>query len=192
MLSEKQFRERARGELRQIGEQLKGLVTDRDVYWKLEREIVQHNPQLKNGRNAFLDMVRGCYADAMTARVLRLLEPANGDASLERILGQLAEYPELRHDRISEQEFAEDRGALQRAAANLHSTALPRAAHHERTLSALASTHRELDAALDLMISTVKTYYWIITDSYIDMEVSHDDDPMSVFRFAWALPAVAK
>src|ERR1700757_939287 len=97
MLTEKQFRERARSELRQIGEQLRGLAADRDVYWKLEREIVEPNPQLKNNRSAFFDMLRGCYVDAMTARVLRLLQPADADVSLPRILEQLTKYPDLLH-----------------------------------------------------------------------------------------------
>ncbi len=192
MLSEKQFRERARSELRHIGEQLKGLATDRDVYWKLEREIVERNPQLKNGRSAFLDMLRGCYVDAMTARVLRLLQSADADVSLLRILEQLAGYPELLNGRLSQREFADDRAALQKAVTNIKRVALPRAGHHERTLSALASAHRELDAALDLMLSSVKNYYWIITDSYIDLDVSQADDPMSIFQFAWAVPMLAK
>jgi hypothetical protein len=192
MLTKKQFRDRARTELRQIAGQLKGLATDRDVYCRMEDEIVAHNPQLKNHRSAFLDMVRGCYADAMTMRVVRLLEPAEGDPSLERILTQLADYPELLHDRISEQEFADDRAALKQAAANLKNVTLPRAAHHERTTSALASTHRELDAALDLMLSTIKTYYWIANDSYIDVEVKDGEDSMSIFQFAWAMPVVAR
>ncbi len=192
MLSEKQFRERARSELRHIGEQLKGLATDRDVYWKLEREIVERNPQLKNGRSAFLDMLRGCYVDAMTARVLRLLQSADADVSLLRILEQLAGYPELLNGRLSQRELADDRAALQKAVTNIKRVALPRAGHHERTLSALASAHRELDAALDLMLSSVKNYYWIITDSYIDLDVSQADDPMSIFQFAWAVPMLAK
>ena len=44
---------------------------------------------------------------------------------------------------------------------------VPHTAHHERTTSALASLHKELDAALDLMIETVKTYYWIVADGYL-------------------------
>ncbi len=190
MLTEKQFRERARSELRQIGAELKALANDRDIYWKLERNIVERNPQLKDSRSAFLDMVRSCYADAMTVRVLRLLDPGDGDASLSRILEQLAEYPTLLHDRISEQEFANDRRALQQAAVNLRRVALPRVAHHERTLSALASAHRELDAALDLMLAGIKTYYWIIADGHIDVEPDQSEDAMSVFQFPWAGPAV--
>ena len=192
MLSEKQFRERARTELRQIGEQLKGLATDRDVYWKLEREIIEHNPLLKDGRSSFLDMVRGCYVDAMTARLLRLLQPDDADVSFPRILEQLAGYSGLLDGKLSQREFVQDRGALQQAVINIKRAALPRSGHHERTLSALASAHRELDAALDLMLATVKTYYWIITDSYIDLDVSHAEDPMSIFQSAWALPILAK
>ena len=192
MLTEKQFRERARCELRQIGEQLKGLALDRDVYRKLESEVVEHNPQLKNGRSAFLDMLRGCYVDAMTARILRLLEPADADASLPRILDQLAAYPDLLHERLSQQEFAADRKALEQAVTNIKNSAVVRAAHHERTLSALATAYRELDAAVDLMIANVKNYYWIVSDSYIGLEVSHEGDPMSIFQFAWAVPTLAK
>jgi len=192
MLSEKQFRERARSELRQIGEQLKGLAADRDVYWKLEREIIEHNPQLKNGRSAFLDMLRGCYVDAMTARVLRLLQPADDDVSLPRMVEQLTAYPDLLYGRLSQREFADDRKALQKAVVQVKRATVPRARHHERTLSALASAHRELDAALDLMLATVKTYYWIVSDSYIDLEVSHAADPISIFQFAWAVPVLAK
>jgi len=140
MLSEKQFRERAKIELRQIGSQVLSLAIDRDVYWKLEREIIQPNPQLCDGRSAFLDMLRGCYADAMAARALRLLQGETGGVSLPRVLAQLAEYPQLLHDQITEGELADDRAALIQAAAELETAVTPHVGHHERTLSALAAT----------------------------------------------------
>ena len=191
-MTEKQFRERARSQLRQIGDQLKGMATDRDVYWRWEREIVENNPLLQGNRSAFLDMVRGCYVEAMTARLLRLLEPDEPSASFQNILGELGEYPELLHDKITGRELANDRSELQRAAANLRNASLPRAAHHERTLSALAPTNRALDRALDLMIATTKTYHWIVSNSFIDLDVSHDDDPLSIFQFVWAVPTLAR
>lgn len=192
MLSEKQFRERAKGELRQIGSQVLSLATDRDVYWRMEREIIQPNPQLRNARSAFLDLLRGAYTDATAARVLRLLDGQDTGISLPRVLEQLANYPQLLHDRITEQECAADRAALQQVATNLQQVIEPHFAHHERTLSALASTHRELDRAIDLMISTVKTYYWIVADSYIDLDIQHSEDPMAIFSSAWAVAALAK
>src|SRR5215471_577089 len=89
MLTEKQFRERTRAGLQQIGAQLRGIAADREVYRRFEQEIVEPNPQL-HARSAFLDMVRGCYADGMILRALRLLEPQEGEPSLPRILEQLA------------------------------------------------------------------------------------------------------
>ena len=191
-MTEKQFRERARSELRQIGDQLKGLATDRDIYWKFEREIVATNPQLHDGRSGFLDMTRGCYAEAMTARLLRLLEPQDGSASLHRILVQLPDHPELLNDKITERELVNDCRTLKGAAADLRNVTMPRAAHYERTLSALASTHRELNSVLDMLIATVKTYYWIVNDGYIDLDVRHAEDPMAIFQSAWAVPVLAK
>lgn len=192
MLSEKQFRERAKSELRQIGDQVLSLATDRDIYWKLEREIVQNNPQLAEARSELLDMLRGCFVDAMVARLLRLLDGEDEGVSLPRVLAQLVDYPELLHDRITESEFADDRGALERTAARLRSFAASHIGRHERTLSALASTHRELDGALTVIIAVVETYYWIVTDGYIDLDVEYSQDPLSIFQFAWAAPVLTQ
>ena len=192
MLSEKQFRERAKTELRQIANQVLSVATDRDIYWRLEREIIQPNPQLRDARSAFLDLVRAAYADATAARVLRLLDGQDSAISLPRVLAQLASYPQLLHDRITERECAADQAALAQAAANLKQVSEPHFAHHERTLSALAATHRATDAAIDLTISTVKTYYWIVADSYIDLDIHHAEDPMAIFSSAWAVAELAK
>jgi hypothetical protein len=189
MLSEKQFRERAKTELRQIGEQLQCLARDRDVYWKMERDIIQRNPQLQAVRSPLVDMLRGCYADAMAARILRLLD---GGPSLPEVLTKMAQHQQIMDDKITEREFADDRAALQQAFVNVQRAMVPHSAHHERTLPALATLNRELDTALDLMIDTAKTYYWIIADSHIDVEVRYCGDPMSVFDFAWAVPVLAK
>ena len=188
MLSEKQFRERARSELREIRNQVLSLARDRDIYWKIEHEVIEPNPQLHGVRNAFLDMVRAAYADAMAARVLRLLDAENTDLSLRRVLTQLEDYPHLLHDKLSEREFGDDRAELDRAAANLKQVLNPHFAHHERTLSALASTHRELDEGIDAIISTLKTYYWIIADAHLDFEVSYPEDPLAIFQFPWIKP----
>jgi len=190
MVSEKQFRQRAGSDLRQIGDQVLALATDRDIYRRLEQEIIQHNAQLNDMRSAVLDMIRGCYAEAMAGRVLRLLDP-DGPLSLPRVLSSLAHYPHLLHDKISEHEFNQDRAALELARRNLSSTMVPHIAHHERTLPALAALHCKLDAAIDLLINAVKTYYWIVAESYIDLDVRYSEDPLAVFQFAWLVPALA-
>ena len=136
-------------------------------------------------------MLRGCYADAMAARVLRLLD-ADGGPSLPGVLTGLAQHAQIMDDKVTEREFADDRTALQQAFVNLQRAMVPHTAHHERTLPALASLHRELDAALDLMIETAKTYYWIVSDSYMQLDVKYSGDPLSVFQFAWAMPVLTR
>ena len=45
--------------------------------------------------------------------------------------------------------------------------------------------HRALDEAIDAMISTVKTYYWVVAEGHLDLEVKHAEDPLAIFRFVW-------
>lgn len=190
MLSEKQFRERAKTELRQIGEQLLSLATDRDVYRRFERDIAANNPQLQAARSEFIDMLRGSYAVSMTTRISALLD-CERDPCLAEVLKALAQHQQILQDKLTEREFSEDRAALQQAFVRLRRAMSPYSAHHERTMPALAALHREVDAALDLMIETVKTYYWVVAGGYLELEVKYSGDPMSIFEFAWAVPILA-
>jgi len=185
MLSEKQFRERIKVELREIGKQVASLAADRDVYRKLETEVVKKNSRLQHSRSAFLDMVRGAYTDAMAVRVLRLLEADSSGLSLHRALTQIGKYPQLLHDKVGEREFANDSAALDRAAANLKRATAPHFSHHERRPAALASMHRALDEALDTMIATLKTYYWVAAEGHLALEPKYAEDPLAIFRFPW-------
>ncbi|HEX8813024.1 MAG TPA: hypothetical protein VF742_13625 [Terracidiphilus sp.] len=83
-----------------------------------------------------------------------LLDAKNSGLSLRRVLAQIGEYPQLLHDKVGDRGFTDD--------CNLKAELDPHFSRHERTPSALASTHRALDDAIDAMISAVKTYYWIV------------------------------
>jgi len=185
MLSEKQFRERATVELREIGRQVASLATDRDIYRKLESDVIANNPRLEASRSGFLSMVRGAYADAMAVRVLGLLDAAGSGLSLRRVLAQIGEHPQLLHDKVGDREFAHDGAALERAGENLREAWDPSFSPRERTPSALAATHRALDEAIDTMIATLKTYYWVVAEGHLDLEPSYAEDPLAIFRFAW-------
>ena len=185
MLSEKQFRERTKVELREIGKQVASLATDRDIYRKLETEVIRKNALLRGSRSVFLDMVRGAYTDAMAVRVLRLLDAGSGGLSLPRVLAQIAKRPQLLHDKVGDREFAKDCAALDRAASNLKAAVAPHFSHHERRPSALASMHRALDEAIDTMIATLKTYYWLVAERHLALEPKYAEDPLAIFRFAW-------
>jgi hypothetical protein len=183
MLSEKQFRERTKVELREIGKQVASLATDRDIYRKLLTEVMAKNPRLRDSRGPFIPMLCGAYTDAMAVRVLRMLDAEGSGLSLRRVLGQMGDYPELLHDKVAEREFANDCAALGRVGENLRVVWDPHFSH--RTPSALVSTHRALDEALDTIISTLKTYYWVVAEGHLDLEPKYAEDPLEVFRFAW-------
>src|SRR5271166_159490 len=184
MLNEKQFRDRATRELREIGKQVQSLSSDRDLYRKLESEVVPSNPQLSDSSSNFLIMLRAAYTDATTMR-LRRLYAADANLSLRRLVAQVSEYPDLLHDKLTGKELLSDVADLDRTATILKQHFEPHFANHERTPAALATANRELDRALDLLIDCVRRYYWIVAGSYIDLDVSYTEDPLAVFRFPW-------
>jgi hypothetical protein len=184
MLNEKQFRDRAARELREIGKQVSGLAADRGLYRKLEADVIQHNPLLADNCGAYLSMVRGAYTDATTMRLRRLFAP-DANLSLRRLLTQVSCYPEMLHDKLTSKELTGDVAELDRMAVYLKEHVDPHFSSHERTPAALAATDRELDRALDLLLDCVKRYYWIVADAYIDLDVTYTEDPLAVFRFPW-------
>jgi hypothetical protein len=38
----------------------------------------------------------------------------------------------------------------------------------------------------------VKTYYWIVTETHLDLDIQHPENPLSIFQFAWAIPVLTK
>ena len=184
MLNEKQFRDRAVRELREIGKQVQCLATDRALYQKLESEVIAANPQLADSASPYLPFLRGTYTDAATMRLRRLFAP-DASLSLHRIMLQVGDYPEMLHDKLTGKELAADLAALEKSAAILKEHIDPHFDNRERTLAALETTNRELDRALDLLADCVKRYYWIIADSHIDVEPAATGDALAVFRSAW-------
>jgi hypothetical protein len=184
MLNEKQFRDRSVRELREIGKQVLSLATDRDLYRRLEGDVIQTNPLLSSNGGAYLSMVRGAYTDATAMRLRRLFAPDTA-LSLRRLLAQISEYPELLHDRLTAKELSRDLAELDRVSLYLKEQVEPHFSNHERTPAALATTNRELDKAIDLLIDCMKRYYWIVSDAYIEFDVSYSEDPLAVFHFPW-------
>jgi hypothetical protein len=184
MLNEKQFRDRAVRELREIGKQVQSLVNDRTLYQKLESEVIAANPQLADSSNPYLLMLRGAYTDAATMRLRRLFAP-DANLSLRRLVTQVADYPDLLHDKLTGKELAADSSEFDRLATVLKEKVDPHFSAHERTPAALASANRDLDRAIDLLADHVKRYYWIVADAYIDVEASGVDEALAIFRAPW-------
>ncbi len=184
MLNEKQFRDRAIREFREIGKQVQSLTTDRDLYRKLESEVIDANPQLSGSSHPYLLMIRGAYTDAATMRLRRLFAP-EANISLRRLVGQIAEYPDMLHDKVTNKELSADIAELDRLAVVLKEKVDPHFSAHERTPASLTTANRELDRAIDLLADCVKRYYWIVADAYIEVGPVYEDDPLAIFRSAW-------
>jgi hypothetical protein len=184
MLSEKQFCDRASRELREIGVQVQSLASDRDLFRKLESEVVATNSRLSDNNAMFLATIRAAYTDATTMRLRRLFAP-DANLSLRRIVAQFSDYPDLLHNKLTGKELASDLSDLDRTATYLKEHIDPHFISRERTLAALTSANRELDRGLDLLIDCLKRYYWLVADAHIDLEPASEQDPLAVFRFAW-------
>ena len=169
MLSEKQFGERASRELREIGNQVQGMITDRELYSRLEAEVLQSTPELGGNGNAFPGMVRGAYADATTMRLRRLLA-TESSLSLRRVIDQLIHYPDLLHQKVNTREMADDAAELDKMAAYLKEQIEPHFLPRERTPGALAPTLSDLGRALDLVSGLLKKYYWVVCEGHLDLE----------------------
>ena len=184
MLNEKQFRDRAIRELREIGKRVQSLMTDRALYNSLQSDVIAPNPQLADSSNPYLLMIRGAYTDATTMRLRRLFAP-DANLSLRRLVAQFAEYPDMLHDKLTGRELSADLAELDQLATVLKEKEDPHFAAHERTPAALATANRELDRALDLLADCVKRYYWIVADAYIEVEPAAADNALAIFRSAW-------
>jgi hypothetical protein len=180
MLNEKQFRERAARELREIGNQVQSMATDRELYRQLNAEV-QAITELAGNGSALLDLIRGAYADATTMRLRRLLAP-EANLSLRRTIVQLDQYPDLLHQKVNARELAEDAASLDTMAAYLKEQVEPHFLPRERTPGALAPTLRDLDRALDLVSSLLKKYYWVLCGGYLELEAKSSGDVLAVFR----------
>jgi len=155
-LSSKNFRERALQELLALRNEVIDLATDRDIYWRVEREVIQCNPRLLSIRSAYLDMVRGAYADAMSSRVRRLIDKGRPTISLRRLLVELRGYPELFCNRVTPAELERDIEELHRTTRKIKDFVDQHVAHHQRNPVATVPTHRELNEGIDTLIAVLR------------------------------------
>jgi hypothetical protein len=184
-LNSKSFLERALPELREIRDEVVDLATDRDIYWKVQHEVIQRNSRLLMIRSAFFDMLNDAYSHSAAMRVRRLVDKDNRTISLRRLLEQLREYPDLLAGRVTEVELAADGAELDRATARVKDYVDQFIAHHDRSPIAGIPIHHELNAAIDLLVRLLRKYYGVLAGSDVDVVVHYLEDPLTIFRFAW-------
>src|SRR5258708_4958424 len=185
MLSSSNFRVRAAQELDEIRSEVLDLATDRDVYWRVQREVIQRNARLLAMRSPFFDMLNDAYAHATASRIRRLVDHNSRAVSLRRLIEDLADYPDLLAGKISVEDLKHHLKELDGTCKKVKHYVDQFVAHHDRKSSASVPTHRELNEAVDTLISTFKKYYALIIDTDLALVVTYLDDPLSIFRFPW-------
>ena len=189
-LSSANFRERALQELAAIRDEVLDLATDRDIYWKVEREVIQCNPRILSIRSAYLDMVRGSYADSVSSRVRRLIDEDGRTISLRKLLVELRGYPDLFSREGSSEELERDIEELHRTTRKIKDFVDQHVAHHQRNPVATVPTHRELNESIDTLIAVLRKYYAILAGSDLSVVVEYLEGPLAIFQFPWIDPKV--
>ena len=129
-------------------------------------------------------MIRGSYTDATTMRLRRLFAP-DANLSLLRLIGQMSEYPDMMHDKLTGKELAHDLAEIDQLGTFLKEQIDPHFSNHERTPAALETANRVIDRAIDLLRDCVKRYYWIVSDSYIEVDPIWSSDELAIFQKPW-------
>jgi DNA mismatch repair ATPase MutS len=179
------FRASAAQELVEIRNEVLSLATDRDVYWRVQREVIQKNARLLTTSSPFFDMLNDAYAHATASRVRRLVDHDSRTVSLRRLLEQLADYPELLAGKMSADDLKRDLAELETTCKKVKDYVDQFVAHHDRNSCAPAPTHRELNQAVYTVIAKFRTYYALINNADVDPVVGYLEDPLSIFRFPW-------
>jgi len=184
-LSSTSFLERSRLELLEIRDEIIDLATDRDIYWKVQHDVIQSNAKLMTVRSPFFDMLNDAYAHAAAMRVRRLVDKNNRTISLRRLLEDLRKYADLLKGKITDSELAIDISELSRATSKIKDYVDQFIAHHDRTPEASAPIHRDLNSAIDLLIQLFKKYYRVLAGSDIDVTIHYLENPLHIFQFSW-------
>jgi hypothetical protein len=161
------------------------LATDRDIYWKVQREVIQKNHRLLTMRSAFFDMLNDAYAHAAASRIRRLLDRDSRTVSLRQLIEQLIEDPSSLRGNLTNDDLRNDLEALHKTCEHVKAYVDQVVAHHDRNRTASSPTHRELNEAIDTVVSVFKRYYAAVTNTDLDVVVSYLEDPLRIFSFPW-------
>jgi hypothetical protein len=189
MLSIASFKLRATDELVELRGEVLALATDQDIYWKIQREVIQKNSRLLTMRSAFFDMMNDAYAHSTASRIRRLVDRDSRTISLRRLIEELASYPDLFRGKLTLQDVRDDLMTLDQTCGKVKDYVDQFVAHHDRKSTATIPSHHELNEAIDTIVATFKRYYAVFTGADIDVVVSYLVDPLTIFSFPWVVSA---
>jgi hypothetical protein len=183
MLSVDGFKLRAAYELIELRDEVISLATDRNIYWKVQREVIQKNARLLTMGRAFFDMLNDSYAYATASRVRRLVDRDHRTISLRKIVDEIGSYPELLAEKLTLEDWKCDLARLDTTCDGVKDYVDQFVAHHDRSPTATVPTYRQLNEAIDTVIALFTRYYDILMGTNIDVVTGYLEDPLAIFAF---------
>jgi hypothetical protein len=184
-LSISNFKIRADQELIELRDEVMSLATDSDIYWKVQRDVIQHNGRLLTMRSAFFDMLNDAYAHATASRIRRLVDRDSRTISLRRLVEELMSYPDAFEKKCTLRDLQNDLSSLDETCKRVKDYVDQFVAHHERNSTAGVPTFHELNAAIEKIIAVFKRCYSILRNTDTAVVVSYLEDPLAIFAFPW-------
>jgi hypothetical protein len=114
-----------------------------------------------------------------------LIDHDHRTVSLRKLVEQLSKYPDVHAGRASSEDLDGLLSQMDTTCNKIKDYVDQYVAHHDRNSSADVPTHRELNEAIDSLISIYERCYAIVNNTDIDVVVHFGEDPLSIFRFAW-------
>jgi hypothetical protein len=186
-LSEKNFIELARCELRELMHEVRELITDHDIYWKVQH-VIQSNPRLLVARSAFFDTMNDSFAHSAAMRVRRIVDMDHRTISLLRLLKNLVDYPGLLGGQITMLDLENDIRELEEATNKIKNYTDQFVAHHDRNPIADTPLNRELNRSIETIERLFRRYFNMLMGVDIDLSVNYLEDPLAIFRYSWIKP----
>src|ERR1022692_1293590 len=184
-LSDRNFQERAACQLRELMHEVRDLLANHDLYWKVQR-VIHSNPRLLAARSRFFDLMNNDFAHSTTMRVRRIVDKTKGTVSLLRLLRGLAKHPGLLVGKVTAGELETDIQELEKATKGLKDYVDHYVAHHAQSPTADIPFNREVNRVVETIGRVYRKYYCVVMGADIDLSpVDQAPNPLAIFRFPW-------
>lgn len=181
-----------RDRLHEIKDELVGLVTDDDTYWRLQKDVIQRNPRLLKMRSPYFDMLNFAYVSTTASAVRRLTEKKNKDGTnlslrilLEEIKSKMEEGS-VSLGELAPSQLDDDLALLDKTAQAVKQYVDRIIAHHDRRgLSQAPPNYGDLKESVATLADIFRRYHSLIECVDSELKLSFVED-FDIFTFAWA------
>lgn len=183
---------RVRVWVERIKEEMIGLVTNDDTYWRLQHEVIAKNHRLLQMRSPFFDLLNSSYVQATASAIRRLTEKQNKgktNISLRIILEELQSCSAALGGALRLKEVDEDIGLVD-AIGNRIKTFVDQTVAHcdRRALESLPDENlpkfKDLREGVSGLGELFRKYYSVLESVDTDLKMGYRDD-FNLFTFAW-------